>query len=355
MLFRSTIYTMSHLMELPVDPLQAIITDLDLSTFSTAIHTAKLDRTICKLAGTTIFAPSNRAFMKDSAVISYLLLPDREEDLRYVLQYHVATSINYSNDLPRSDKPGDLTISTLAKENITIASNDDKGWSAVRGYQPHEAHFATDPPRNWPTSNGNIFVIDRLLLPDIDITIWNILKGLDAPTFGQLLTERLSGDTELPPLDNPQGDPFTLLVPTEKAFARINLEKLADDPDRLSCSVKAHFVRGRAELADGAVWETMCDGITLKVRSAGEDKWELENSASGSDRVRIGRQGEVRNGNVYEINRFLTMPESRGLSWYVIALIALGLLGVAGAAVASWRYVRARERRTGYQEIPGRE
>ncbi|KAG5463656.1 MAG: hypothetical protein BJ554DRAFT_5668 [Olpidium bornovanus] len=331
------IYTLSHLLELPVDPLQAIVNDLDLSTFATAVHTAQLAHTVREQQGTTIFVPSNQAFLKNSALMSYLLLPESEKKLAAVLQYHIATQIVYSSEFPQPGKnQNELMMPTLVGQNITVTVGQNGDDLGLHGSQRHEARFQSPRPRNRPTSNGNMFVIDRVLLPDISITVRNLLDGLKMPTFDHLLSEYLSADPEVPALDSSNNEPFTLLVPNESAFASVDIGELGRDPARITCSMRMYFVRGRPEIADGAVWETMCPDVWFKVHSTGDDKWELEMSDKrgsaihGDDlgRAHVGRRGEARNGDLYEVGprcnvfavKHTLLGASDGATFYPIRL-----------------------------------
>lgn len=358
------IYTISHLVELPVDPLQAIVADLDLSIFATAVETADLDRTIRKRESTTIFVPSNKAFFKNSALMSYLLLPGSEKDLMDVVRYHVATQVVYLSDFPTSGKaPNYLSIPTLVGQNMIATSDQNGDDLELHGTLPHKARLQTLPPRNRPTSNGNMFVIDHVLLPDIDITVRNLLKGLKAPTFDRLLSEYSSEDSDIPQLDSSRGEAFTLFVSSEEAFARVDMEELVRDPAHLTCSIKTQFVRGRLQLVDGGVSETLCADRWVKVHSVGDDEWELEvTDKSGNPigsqnaaRARIGRRGEARNGDLYEIDRFFSIPDPRGLAWYWILLLVLAVVSLVAATFALWRFMKIRKGRSGYQEVPSRD
>jgi uncharacterized surface protein with fasciclin (FAS1) repeats len=184
--------------ETPPAPLKSIVeiasSDPQFSTLVTALSSAGLVEAISGAGPFTVFAPTNDAFAKLSA------LPTGDA-LKNVLLYHVASGKLEAKDLLKAGK-----VETLLGSSVKVRFNA-KGEIVLND-------TVKIVKRDIEASNGVIHVIDAVLIPPKSI----LEIASSDPRFTTLvgavqaagLVEALSGK-----------GPFTVFAPTNDAFAKL--------------------------------------------------------------------------------------------------------------------------------------
>lgn len=133
------------------DIVKVAVGSKDHSTLVAAVKAADLVDVLTNTGPFTVFAPTNAAFDKlPAGTVNELLKPTKKEDLRNVLQYHVAVAV-YKPEMFRDGQ----TLNMANGDNVKISVKDGKivlnGTATVVG--------------TVPAANGIIHVIDTVLLP----------------------------------------------------------------------------------------------------------------------------------------------------------------------------------------------
>ena len=122
----------------------------DHTTLVTALKAAEYVDVLSNAGPFTVFAPTNAAFDKlPAGTVEGLLKPEKKNDLRTILEYHVFVGVLK----PEMFQDGQ-TFGQASGHNITIGVKDGK--VTVNG-----ANIVA----SIPASNGIIHVIDAVLLP----------------------------------------------------------------------------------------------------------------------------------------------------------------------------------------------
>lgn len=122
----------------------------DHTTLVTALKAAEYVDALTNAGPFTVFAPTNAAFDKlPAGTVEGLLKPEKKNDLRNILEYHVYVGV-LKPDLLADGQ----TYGMVSGHNITIGNKDGK--LTVNG-----ANIIA----SIPASNGIIHVIDGVLLP----------------------------------------------------------------------------------------------------------------------------------------------------------------------------------------------
>jgi uncharacterized surface protein with fasciclin (FAS1) repeats len=117
----------------------------------TAVKAAGLVDVLSNAGPFTVFAPVNAAFDKlPSGTVEGLLKPEKLDDLKNILEYHVYVGVIKEDGLTDG-----RTLNQVNGSNITITLKDGK--PVING----KAHIIA----SIPASNGIIHVIDEVLLP----------------------------------------------------------------------------------------------------------------------------------------------------------------------------------------------
>lgn len=123
----------------------------DHTTLVAALKAADYMPSVANSGPLTVFAPTNAAFDKlPAGTVETLLKPEKVEDLRNILKYHVTTSAYVPKDLKDGQvvgmaNGGKVTIHVDADGKIMV--NDAHVIASIRA------------------SNGEVHIIDRVLLP----------------------------------------------------------------------------------------------------------------------------------------------------------------------------------------------
>jgi uncharacterized surface protein with fasciclin (FAS1) repeats len=174
--------------------------------FVNSVVAADLVETLVAGGEFTVFVPTDDAFCKlPSTALEELLKPENKDRLARLLKCHALPGRNLASDLPKLRRP-----KSLAGPNLTFAANG-------HGLAVNEA---TVVKADIPARNGVVHLIDRVLMPPaadiLEITgnagKFNLLlKAIDVAG----LTNALRTD-----------GPFTVLAPTDEAFARLGKEAI---------------------------------------------------------------------------------------------------------------------------------
>lgn len=123
----------------------------DHSTLVAALKQADLVTALSNAGPFTVFAPTNAAFDKlPKGTVEGLMKDEKIEDLKNILQYHVAVAVYKTENMQDGQ-----VIGQANGDNITISVKDGK--VMVNGTANIVASI--------PASNGIIHVIDAVLLP----------------------------------------------------------------------------------------------------------------------------------------------------------------------------------------------
>lgn len=293
---KSIIYFVSAILTPPLDMLQTAVGDLQLSTYIAAVYAAGLEKAFNKNYATTFFVPSNKAFRNLGLVSQYLLLPEARDEIRKVLRYHAVQKLVYTQDL----EIGNTVLKTIEGGDFVLTKNENQ----TKVISKHGSQYTVRSPSKWPghdsgtslpsnaelapsnvtdvdhlTETGVIHVIDGVVLPsDLNITIAQLIRGSKQRTMVELLVKagfswllesrmpsyeealqsglvdfvkegkggkgdddggRGHGGNERSKLALPA---YTVLVPTDRAFSRINLTYYLSDKEALLDLVKLHII-----------------------------------------------------------------------------------------------------------------
>ncbi len=139
---------------LPADPKNIVNIAASSPDFTTLVSALKAADYVDPLANqasmTTVFAPTNAAFDKlPKGTVEGLLKPEKKEDLRNILKYHVSTSVYQAKDFTDGQ-----TLGMVNGQKVTFHVKNGK-------VTVNDANIVA----SIPGSNGIIHVIDAVLLP----------------------------------------------------------------------------------------------------------------------------------------------------------------------------------------------
>ena len=370
---------------MPRDPLNRLPLNLDLSTFTASLYSSGVADEIKSTRGITLFAPTNEAFARLGLLTKHLLQPNSQEKLARVIKFHaVKKELYYLNET----KQGERRVPTLDGSEINI-NKTENGHMYLRGSGAGDGSdrsvIAKVVRPDMLVSNGVIHKIDRIEIPStLEISNRDLLLAENTNSFINLIIKTNLTEQILDSLD----EPYTILAPTDRAFAKLNVTHLLQNPDQLLRVAKLHVLpvalpkmsmqpdRGADRLdkksksdgdegndnrgihsditTDGVEFSPLLDNekIVITEVDAGYTIHIKSNSKHSADVVQIGRASNA--GGVIEIDRvLLPYDETEGkgsLPWWAVLLIVLGVL--AGAALLGalayygWRWWK--ERQQGY-------
>ena len=137
----------------PLDPKNIVSiasNSKDHTTLVTALKAADYVPSVANAGPLTVFAPTNAAFDKlPKGTVEGLLKPEKQDELKEILKYHVTTSVYETKDM----KDGD-TLSMANGAKVTLHVKDGKAMI-------NDANIVA----SIPASNGIVHVIDGVLLP----------------------------------------------------------------------------------------------------------------------------------------------------------------------------------------------
>lgn len=279
----SVLYFLSAILSPPLDVLQTAVADLQLSTYIAAVYAAGLERTLKKNPSMSYFIPRNKAFDDMGLAMKYLLLPEGRDELRRLLQYHSVHRLVYTPDLEtgstilKTVEGGNLVIERGDNDTISLRSptkwpgHDSGGTLPSNG----ELRPAAVRKKNSLVETGVIHVIDSVVLPsNVDITIAKLIHGSKERTMAELMVRaglgwilegreptdsevsrvglegvvRTSSSNDTTDDDDDDSNAslampsYTVLVPTDDAWTRLNMTYYMSEPEALLELLKLHVI-----------------------------------------------------------------------------------------------------------------
>ena len=161
----------------------------------------------------TVFAPSNQAFTNALTAFGATDLNDLvvklggAQNLETVLGFHVVPAVAFSTDLAATNN-----FSTLSGQNLTV--NVSGGSVTVTDAAGNIANVVTP---NVEIENGVVHVIDRVLLPEIDLPKPNLVEAATAADLTTLLAAVTAVDGLAETLLGAEA--ITVFAPSNEAFA----------------------------------------------------------------------------------------------------------------------------------------
>jgi uncharacterized surface protein with fasciclin (FAS1) repeats len=208
------------------------------NTLAAAIKAAELDGALSGAGPFTVFAPTDEAFAKiPKKTLDMLLMPENKAKLQAILKYHVV-----AGNVPSSAASKLTFAPTLNGQRAPVALKD--GALTIGGAKIIKTDIGA--------SNGVIHVIDRVIMPAdadiVDTAVKAKLNTLVAAVKAAGLVEALKSDNA--------GKGFTVLAPTDEAFAKLPSNVLAsllkpENKDALVSILKYHVIPSRV-YADAA-------------------------------------------------------------------------------------------------------
>jgi transforming growth factor-beta-induced protein len=263
----------------------------------------------------TVFAPTDAAFAKlPSGTVESLLLPENQGKLRQIIRYHLVDGTVLSKDL----KDGVVATRSTAGLKVSLAN----GVSLNDSAKVMTADVMA--------SNGVIHIIDSVLLPPAQ----NVVDLAVADPELSTVVAALSAAGLVDVVKN--GNPFTLLLPTNAAFAKLpagTVESLLEPANLpvLSNILLYHVVNASLfsnQLKNGPV--AMANGGSVTVNTAGP-VFGFEGGAANP--VAVDLLGY--NGVIHKIDTVL-MPSGMDLvaklsadARFSTLVTAVGLTGLA--------------------------
>ncbi len=262
--------------------LAAVATKANLTTLLALVKAAELE--LPKDAKLTVFAPTNEAFAKlPREQVEFLTSPKGKATLQAILRHHVvAQSLESPALLDRR------RIKAASGQSLEI----DPSALTVDGARLVATDVAFD--------GGLVHVIDGVMLPELR-SIEEIVAKDDRFTT---LRAAIGAAGLGPQLGTQNPGPWTLLAPSNQAFAAIPadaLKALLDDRPALTAVLAAHVlptaIRRDEMLSQGSARTLMGDGVV---------KFALDSGAITVDGARIEVADiEAANGVIHVIDRVL--------------------------------------------------
>ncbi|KAG8727866.1 hypothetical protein FRC12_022171 [Ceratobasidium sp. 428] len=273
------IYLISRPLTLPPDALSAALASLSHTTFTSLLYTSGLN---VSRPATTLLVPVNDAFLARGLAVKWLMMdePEARQGLRRVLMHHLVEGVVVGRDLWVGD--GDGGKGGKAKKSWgTIEGSDVRVIAGEGDSLLIEASGPDESPLpltllDTLTRTGALHEVAGVLWPrSVQVTLRELAQAGDGGTMLRLVqragmegiwngsgvpVENVFGsDTGSPGpkwmnwlwlSDNKDGKrkgkgqswAYTLLCPTDAAFARINLTRLLDDREALAAFVRQHII-----------------------------------------------------------------------------------------------------------------
>lgn len=236
----------------------------------------------------TVFAPSDEAFAKlPKGTLEKLLKPENKAMLADVLTFHVVKGRVGAADVVK------LTSATsLNGQRLPV--HVEEGSVLIAGAKVVKTDIGC--------TNGVIHVLDSVLMPAME-DIVTLAQG--AGTFKTLIAAaKAAGLAET----LMKGGPFTVLAPTDEAFAKLpagTVESLLlpENKDKLARILKAHVIQGRVYSDQVA---TLHEAATLAGVHVEIKKLERGLSIGGARILTVDL--EAKNGVVHVIDSVI-VPE----------------------------------------------
>lgn len=317
------IYVVSQLLQPPSDPVQTAVSHLSLSTFVATVFSADLKKAVERAPGVSYLVPTNDAFTGLGLAMNYLLLPESQQLLQALVEYHAIDKIAYKADFTEQETEYPTLLPTLGAK---LAIKKQRSGSIV----VHKAGDANGTVSyivkgDILTNTGLIHEVDRVQIP-FDLTIRDLLKGAKADTMEDLMVQ--AGYEYILNSTIPQNQSvapshgFMVLVPTDSAFTKVNLSAILEDRDLLVRLVQQHLIPLSDDRAvDALLPDGRGDDIGMKDESSFATL--LDRSQGGPSsygqvgfrRVASGSTSRYRHKSAYD--SLPDDPDNAGLGWIV--------------------------------------
>jgi len=238
---------------IPTTTASVIFNSENFSILSQLLDGTGLLNTLNDPAGkTTLFAPTNQAFINLPSDILFSLA-DSDEELTNALLYHVTPGRTFADEL--SDQ---LEITTAQGETVIITLNSD-------GAFINDAQIVVT---DFFTGNGIIHVIDAVLIQAPE-TVMDVVIRSDVHNTLQLALDTAQLAEAL---QAPDGT-FTLFAPTDEAFGLLpdgTIESLLENPTEDLQQILLYHALGSvvrsSDLMDGQEATTLQgDNVTVEI------------------------------------------------------------------------------------------
>jgi transforming growth factor-beta-induced protein len=197
----------------PAPTLVEAASSAGLTTLLSAVEAIPgLGSTLLSADAITVFAPTNDAFAAALTAFGATDLNDLvvklggAENLETVLGYHVVPAVAFSSNLQASN-----TFTTVSGQQLTVARSGNN--VTVTDFAGNVANVVT---ADVAIENGVVHVIDKVLIPDIDLPRPTLVEAATAAG----LTTLLSAVTEVEGLADAllSAEGITVFAPTNDAF-----------------------------------------------------------------------------------------------------------------------------------------
>lgn len=294
----------------PPATVNSVLVDLGLNTLALAVEAADLDDDLSGPNDVTLFAPSDAAFAAlPPGVLDDLLLPQNQQALIDILLYHAV-----AGEVTSQDALALTSATSLGGPDLLVdVLNDELFVNEGR---------VTDADNL--VSNGVVHVIDRVLMPPESLLDTLTSRGLDTLSTAVTaanLDGTLSG-----------AGPFTLLAPTDEAFAALGQPTLDFLLDPLNQAALAEILTYHAidgdEVASSLLLTELVDTLQGQSVLVGLDGNSITVNGNTVSTLNI----PCTNGVLYVLDAVLEVPEpiaavatDAGFTTLVAALDAAGL------------------------------
>ncbi|KAI8081454.1 FAS1 domain-containing protein [Halteromyces radiatus] len=396
------IYPVSKSVTLPRDVLDQLPTHLDLSTFVASAYASGSNNVIQTAKGITLFVPTNDAFERLGMLTKYLLHPNNKKKLAQVVLFHAIQGIYYTND---EMAPGEYSVSTLSfgdgkhnEENIYMNKTDKglflRGFGAADGNDRSvigKVVMEEQDEDDMLIKNGVVHKVDRVQLPSLlKVTNHDLLTSSGKNAFLDLMEQAQL--MHLLDTSESYSGRYTILAPSDRAFAKMNLTRLLEDQDLLNRVARLHILpvaipqmtlfdisnqqekqkdHGSTNMDEhqeittlGTEFDTLDDNekvmITLvQNNQKTSDIYTVHVKGSLQDKAEVVTIGRVTNGGgVIEIDRVLIpSDDNHPLSWWSFLLVVLSVLAISALIVGGGYYLWLwwKRRREGYTTLEHEE
>lgn len=190
-----------------------------------------LANTLTSAPAITVFAPTNQAFSDALTAFGATGLPDLVaklggvQNLETVLGFHVVPAVAFSGDLAATN-----TFTTLSGQSLTV--NASGGNVTVVDAAGNTANVVTP---NVEIENGVVHVINRVLLPEIDLPKPNLVEAATDAGLTTLLAAVTAVDGLAGALLNAEA--ITVFAPRNEAFAAALEAFNVDNLDQLVAKI----------------------------------------------------------------------------------------------------------------------
>ena len=268
--------------------------DIAMTAMATGIHSslvaaltkADLVTTLQGDGPFTVFAPTDQAFIDAEIDLDSFTTDEEIAVLTDILLYHVST---------------EWVDSAGSNETVAMVNGDDASFTVTDGTVM--IGDATVVLADVPASNGIIHVIDKVLMPPVDL--------VDIPTVADgtgIHTALVAALTKANLVSTLQGDgPFTVFAPTDQAFtdAGIDLDSFTTDEEiaTLADILLFHVYSGAVNAAD------VTDGLTVTMVNGDEASFTVADGTVmvGGATVTIADVA-ASNGVIHVIDKVLMPP-----------------------------------------------